>query len=110
MNCLILCNQDDRELLIKKFINRNYNQTIHFTFIKTLEDISAGVFMILFTLLHFPNWIVNLVFYGLFLGAIFIDYKKTRCPYCHSMRVMGLLHAKGSQEICPSCRRLIYYD
>ena len=39
MNCLILCNQDDRELLIKKFINRNYNQTIHFTFIKTLEDI-----------------------------------------------------------------------
>ena len=72
--------------------------------------ISAGVFMILFTLLHFPNWIVNLVFYGLFLGAIFIDYKKTRCPYCHSMRVMGLLHAKGSQEICPRCRRLIYYD
>ncbi len=67
MNCLILCKQDDRELLNKNFTCKNYSQTIHFTFIKTLEDIfyilhnqRLSVDFLLIQLLHDSNFLQNL--------------------------------------------------
>lgn len=61
-------------------------------------------------LLGYFFWWVDLVFYVLLIGSFVVDFTKCRCPYCHSIKVTGCYHAKGSMEQCPKCKHLIYYD
>ena len=58
---------------------------------------------------HCPLWAMLLISAGMLLLSWIIDYKKTRCPYCHSTKVIGPFRAKGSQEFCPRCKHLIDY-
>ena len=80
------------------------------TVLSTVLFSLSAVLLPLLTLLKCPFWIVNLVFFSLLLGSLFLDYKKCRCPYCKSMKVMGYCHEKGATELCPRCKHLIYYD
>ncbi len=76
----------------------------------TIMFVLSVVLLLYLRIMQYPNRIVNLVVYGLMIGSFILDFTKCRCPYCHSIKVTGCYHPKGSMEHCPKCKHRIYYD
>lgn len=82
----------------------------YWTALPTVLFLLSGILLLVFGLSGFPGWFLKGMLWVFMLGSIILEYIKCRCPYCHSIKVTGCFHAKGSMEHCPKCKHLIYYD
>lgn len=82
----------------------------YWTALPTVLFLLSGILLLVLGLNGFPGWFLKWLLGGLLIGTIIVEHIKCRCPYCHSIKVTGCYHAKGSMEQCPKCKHLIYYD